>query len=57
MIIYSLTGSISVVLSLWRRDRNRIDSYRVRMIDVPEFPIASGYEVLGRVDISGHWHT
>ena len=27
---------------LWRRDRNRMDSYRVSKVDVPESPIASG---------------
>ena len=28
--------------SLWRRDRNRMDSYRVSIADVPEFPISGG---------------
>ena len=36
------TGSLAVVLSLWRRDRNRMDSYRVSMEDIPESSIASG---------------
>ena len=33
---------LAVVLSLWQRDRNRIDSYQVSTVDVPESPIASG---------------
>ena len=32
----------ALVLSLWRSDRNRMDSYRLSMVDVPEYPIASG---------------
>ena len=32
----------ALVLSLWRSDRNRMDSYRLSMLDVPEYPIASG---------------
>ena len=36
------TGSLSVVLSLWRRDHNRMGSYRVSTVDVPESRIASG---------------
>ena len=38
----SYTGSLAVVLSLCRRDRNRMYSYRVSTVDVPEYPIASG---------------
>ena len=30
-----------MVVSLWRRDRILMDSYRVSMVDVPESPIAS----------------
>ena len=37
-----LYRSLAVVLSLWRRDRNRLDSYRVSTVDAPEYPIASG---------------
>ena len=36
------TGALAVVLSLWRRDINHMDSYRVSMMDVPESPISSG---------------
>ena len=36
------TVSLAVVLSLRRRDRNRMDSYRVITVDVSEFPIVSG---------------
>ena len=36
------TGILAVVFSLWRRDRNRMDSCRVSRVDVPESPIASG---------------
>ena len=36
------TKSLAVVLSLWWRDRNPIDSYWVSMVDVPEYPIARG---------------
>ena len=35
------TGSLAVVLSLWQRAHNRMDSYRVNTVDVPESPIAS----------------
>ena len=70
IVLYRVPRS---VLSLWRRDRNQMDSYRVSTVDVPESPIASGargsrqqqvrdslycsciFEVLGRVNISGHW--
>ena len=31
-----------MVLSLWRRDRNRMNSCRVSIMEVPESPIASG---------------
>ena len=31
-----------VVLSLWLRHRNRMDSYRVSTVGVPEYPIVSG---------------
>ena len=34
-----------MVLSLWRKDRNRIDSYRVSTVDVPESYIAAVKEV------------
>ena len=36
------TGSLTVVLSLWRRDSNDIVSYRVSTVNVPESPIVSG---------------
>ena len=36
------TGSLAVVLSLWRRDGNRMDWYRVSTVDVPESLITSG---------------
>ena len=36
------TGVLAVVLSVWRRDRNHMDSYRVSTVDVPESPITSG---------------
>ena len=39
---FCCTGSLAVVLSLWWRDRNLMDSYRVSIADVPEFPIAIG---------------
>ena len=35
------SGCLAVVLLLWRRDRNRMDSYRLRTVDVSESPIAS----------------
>ena len=35
------TGFLVVVLLLWRRDRNCMDSYQVSMVDVPESLIAS----------------
>ena len=35
------TGSLAVDLSHWRRYYNRMDSYRVSAVDVPEPPIAS----------------
>ena len=35
------TGSLAVVLSVWQRDRNLMDSYRVITVDVPEFTIVS----------------
>ena len=41
-------GSLAVVLSLWRRDRNRMHSYRVSTVEFPESPIASGAR--------GPWH-
>ena len=34
--------SLTVVLTHWRRDRNRLDSYRVSRENVPESPIYSG---------------
>ena len=37
-----LYRSSAVVLSVWRRDRNRMDSYRVSTVDVSESPIANG---------------
>ena len=39
------TGSLAVVLSLWWRDHNHTDSYRVSKVDVQESPIASGARV------------
>ena len=33
---------LAVVLSLWHRDRNRMDSYRVSTVDVPECLTTSG---------------
>ena len=38
LVVYRVPRS---VLSLWRRDRNRLDSYRVSTVDVPESPVAS----------------
>ena len=35
-------GSLAVIRSLRRRDRNRMDSYRVSTVDVPESHISSG---------------
>ena len=35
------TWTLEVVFSLWRRYRNRMDSYRVSAVDVPESPIAN----------------
>ena len=40
------TASLVVVLSLWRRDRNRMDSYRVSTVDIPESSIASDARAL-----------
>ena len=36
------TGSLVLLLSLWQRDRNRMDSYLVSTMDVSESPIFSG---------------
>ena len=36
------TRFLAVVLWLWRRDRNCMNSYRVRTVDVPQPPIAGG---------------
>ena len=33
---------LTVVLSLWRRDHNHMDSYWLSTVDVPQSPIASG---------------
>ena len=35
------SGTHTVVLSLWRRDRNHMDSYQVSTVDVVESPISS----------------
>ena len=37
--------SLIVVLLLWQRYRNHMDSYRVSMMNVPESPIASSNDV------------
>ena len=39
LVLYRVPRSGS---SLWRRDRNCMDSYQVTTVDVPESPIASG---------------
>ena len=39
IVLYRVPRS---VLSLWRRYRNRMDSYRLNTVDVPESPIVSG---------------
>ena len=36
------TGSLAMILSLWLWGRNRMDSYQVNTVDVPESPNASG---------------
>ena len=41
LVLYC-TGFLAVVHSLWRRNCNRMDSYRVSKVDVPESAIASG---------------
>ena len=35
------TGSLAQILSLWRKDRDRMDSHRASTMDVSEFPIAN----------------
>ena len=37
--------SLAVVLSLWQSDCNRMDSYRVSTVDVPESPLSALQEV------------
>ena len=39
---FVLHRHLAVILILWRRDRNRMDSCRVGTVDVPESPISSG---------------
>ena len=40
-----LYRSLAMDLSLWRRDRNRMDAYQMSIVDVPESPIAMAQEV------------
>ena len=42
---FVVPGPSGVVLSLWRRDRNRMDSYRVSTVDVLEYPMSVAQEV------------
>ena len=39
---FMLYRALAVVLSLWRRNRNRMDTYRVNAVNVPESLIVSG---------------
>ena len=39
------TRSFAMVLSLWRRDHNRMVSYRMSTVDIPEFPFPAVQEV------------
>ena len=46
------TGALTVVLSLWQRDHNHMDSYRMSTMDVPESPSASDARVFVRSGVT-----